>query len=115
MPEDFGRTGIDPDWYDNGPGSEACKLKLRREMAEHDAERFGQRARDSAIVKAAEAETEAEDEQTAAFVQMNGITREQIDADRSEFDRARDRWNQAKSAVVRFREARRKAVRGKEE
>ena len=55
MPEDLRPLGYDPDWYDKGPGSESFKRKLAREMAEHDAERFKHRARDAAIVRAAEA------------------------------------------------------------
>lgn len=53
-PDDFGPTGIDPDWYDNGPGSENWKLKMQREEMQHDEELFRHRARDQKIVRAAE-------------------------------------------------------------
>ena len=66
------------------------------------------------IAKAAEAETAAEDEQTAAFVAKNAFSRADIDADRSGFDQAHERWCRAKSAFADATEARRKVVHEKE-
>ena len=55
MPEDFGPTGIDPEWYDHGPGSEEWKHKRMLERVKWDNEAYERRMRDGRIVKAAEA------------------------------------------------------------
>lgn len=35
MSDDFGRTGIDPEWYDNGAGSEAAKRRAADTRAKY--------------------------------------------------------------------------------
>ncbi len=58
MSEDFGPTGIDPDEYDNGPGSEAAICRNNRKAHEYKMRVFAERQEEAKRVEGLDAEIE---------------------------------------------------------
>jgi len=56
MSDDFGPTGIDPDWYDNGPGSENYILKRREEERAYEKKCWEERRAENNRVAGLDAE-----------------------------------------------------------
>jgi chromosome segregation ATPase len=56
MSGEFGATGIDPDWYDNGPGSERHKRKMAKEAREFHVRKDEERRAEARRVAGLDAE-----------------------------------------------------------